>query len=98
VEACVGIDEIFQGQFILSVFPNPTNGIIQLLADFNEEASPVIRIFDTQGNRLFTGSFTTTNKILHKQFDLSQYPGGIYYLQMIIGNKSKTIRIIKTSS
>lgn len=96
VEPCLGIDEINVAHFSLSLFPNPTPGIFNLSASFSEESDPVIRIFDAQGNRLFSGSFYTLNKTIQKQFDLSQNASGIYYLQMINGKYSKTIRIIKT--
>ena len=96
VESCVSIDELNSAHFKLSIFPNPTHGIINLSADFTEESEPIIRIFDARGIRLFTGSFLTTNRGIQKQFDLSQYPGGIYYLQMINGKFSQTIRIVKT--
>ncbi len=94
IESCVGIDELNGAHFILSIFPNPTTGIFNLSASFTEESDPVIRIFDAQGNRLFSGSFSTSNKTIQKQFDLSQYAGGIYYLQMINGKKSKTMKVV----
>ena len=94
VESCVGIEEIKAGQFSLSVFPNPSPGIISLSASFNDEAIPVISIFDARGNRLFTGSFPTSNKTLQKQFDLSQYPEGIYYIQLTNNNISKTMKVV----
>jgi len=94
VESCVGIDEMNSGQFSMSVFPNPSTGIINLSASFAEEASPVISIFDGSGNQLFTGIFKTSYSTIQKQFDLSQYPKGIYYLQITIGKKSKTAKVV----
>jgi hypothetical protein len=97
VEPCIGINEFGHDKFNVQVFPNPSNGIFNLFAVFTEETMPTIKVLDATGRLLFTGLFNTSNNILLQPFDLTQYPDGTFYLQLINGNYSRTIRLIKTS-
>lgn len=74
----------------LSIYPNPTNGILNIrIADLNEGLT--VEIFDILGKKLNTKAFTENNN----QIDISDLPVGMYMLKATSSNSSYTTRIIK---
>jgi hypothetical protein len=74
----VGLKEIDESTFDIS--PNPTNDFITI-SKLNEIADDFsLTIFDAQGKEIFTrNNIVTKNSI---KFDVSEYPNGIYFLQL----------------
>jgi PKD repeat protein len=79
-----------QGDLRLGVFPNPTPGIVQVVA---AEAPDHLRLLDMNG-RLYQEiiSCSTQNTL-----DLSTLPDGFYVIQYIRGRQVRNIRIGKVS-
>jgi hypothetical protein len=72
----------------IKLYPNPTNGILQL-KNINEPYS--YKIYDVSGKIL---KYQTNT--LNKQIDISSFSSGLYYLEVIVQNRTKkTIKIIK---
>jgi hypothetical protein len=75
----------------LSVFPNPTDGIVYLNWD-NSLSGPIdVRVIDMQGKTLFINHFTNNGKA---QFNLSNYPKGIYLIWMKDKNQVQTQKVV----
>ncbi len=69
--------EISQDNFKISVYPNPTNGIVSI----NSNAEILeIDVFSLNGEKLFSSKNKTT-------IDLSCYPKGIYFLSLKFKNE-----------
>lgn len=81
-----GIEEIELSSFEL--YPNPTTGIVQIV--MNENMTNLSKLLDITGKVLFELVLTDTNTSL----DLSDYPAGIYFLQ--VGTETK--RLVITDS
>lgn len=78
----------------LSLFPNPNNGIFFLSKDNLEPLT--YKIYSIQRELLNSGAFNS----LRKQFDLSDYTNGTYFLEVfpIEDETQKTIlKIVKTN-
>ncbi|MDC9721384.1 MAG: Ig-like domain-containing protein [Urechidicola sp.] len=74
----------------LSIYPNPTNGLLNIqIADYNEDLT--VEIFDILGKKVESKVFVENNN----QINLSNLPTGIYLLKATASNKSYTTRIIK---
>jgi hypothetical protein len=97
VESCVGIHEPVVNQINLNVFPNPLTSTFTLHALFTNDCTPMVRIYENTGALIFTGTYKTSTCSLTQQFDISQYPSGIYFLQVLNNKTSKTLRLLKTS-
>lgn len=65
------------------VFPNPSNGIFNISS---KTAFNNIRVFNSLGQQILE-----TN---HSQIDLSQYPRGMYFLELSSDSKKSTHKII----
>jgi hypothetical protein len=78
------------------IYPNPTSGIVNIeyiLSDENEKFN--ISVTNSNGQLLQTLSNLSNQIGINKtQFDLSSYTEGIYFIQIRIGNKIETAKII----
>jgi len=72
------IEAISVGNNQFSLYPNPTNDIISVIAR-NEAIFPTTaKVFDLLGNVVFID----TNHLTNRQIDLSNRPNGIYFLHL----------------
>jgi hypothetical protein len=72
----------------LIVYPNPTNGILNLKLDSNIKSD--VRLFNVAGQQLINTTFEGTEQ----QIDLSNFGQGIYLLQVATDGKITTKKII----
>lgn len=78
--------------FNIQVYPNPTDGQIQLSLEAVSFDKLIYRIMDLNGKQLAVESISTTSSLL--SFDL--YPAGVYLLDILSNNQSiQTFKIIK---
>lgn len=73
----------------INVFPNPTNGIVNVSGNANVILQLVI--YDMTGKQIFSN----TNFKKEMRIDLSKFPNGIYTLKTVTKNAVKTQLIIK---
>ncbi|MCX6278375.1 MAG: T9SS type A sorting domain-containing protein, partial [Bacteroidetes bacterium] len=75
------------------VYPNPTTG--NFLFEINGE-SPVdkimVNVYGIMGEKILTATLTSEHK---HAFSLSDRPSGVYFIRVITGDKSETLKIIK---
>lgn len=78
--------------FNIQVYPNPTDGQIQLSLEAVSFDKLMYRIMDLNGKQLAVESISTTSSSL--SFDL--YPAGVYLLDILSNKQSiQTFKIIK---
>lgn len=75
----------------LKYYPNPTSNSIILEFTHSSETA-LINIYDLNGKLLLNQDWNTFKCI---SIDLSTYPCGIYYFQLILDGKSNGIKITK---
>jgi len=86
----VGIADVEENGQGVSVYPNPTNGILFVETRF--VASPQqteYRVFNLTGQQIFSGKATGT-----LQIDFSGQPKGMYVLQVVDGDRVITKKIV----
>ena len=99
ISSCVGINEFKQTENTCVIYPNPTDGILNIECDalslpkreiLNEIYD--IKIMDALGQLVLVSTLT----IQHSSFNISHFNSGIYYVK-IFGNKGTNItkKIIK---
>lgn len=73
----------------LNVYPNPSNGLINLKTNMNTEY--LIMVFNASGNILLNKSSNKPEDVL----DLSRFPDGIYFLRITSNGQSYVRKISK---
>ncbi|MFL5765225.1 MAG: T9SS type A sorting domain-containing protein [Bacteroidia bacterium] len=78
----------------LSVFPNPNSGVFILQYKDAKASSLMLEIRNSHGQLVFHSSEKCSNGVIVKNIDLSKEPKGIYFLEVIAGNKISTKKIV----
>ena len=85
--------------FQLSAFgcyPNPTNGLFNIMLNSKEVQTIEIAVFNQEGKNVYQGEVSTPLGAYSKTVDLSEQPAGIYFLKITENGKvSHTKKIIR---
>lgn len=81
------------GTGILSLYPNPTNGLVNITLENTGTERFALDVYDIYGRTVYTQSIVPVDgKILHAT-DLSGLPGGIYFVRLTSHSASYTSKI-----
>jgi hypothetical protein len=69
------------------------DGIIDLSFTLKEEGTPKVLVYNVYGDKVFSGKPDLMNNQYQLKIDLSKKQHGNYYLMIIQGNSSKTMRL-----
>jgi hypothetical protein len=101
----IGLSEAIPGQLTaieyfntepetkITVYPNPSSGIFNLILDNVDKNITEIRILTLSGSNVFKDSYESFGNLL-LEIDISNYPTGIYILSVKTGNKLYTEKLI----
>jgi subtilisin-like proprotein convertase family protein len=89
VDVCSGIAES-NGSSSL-VYPNPTSGVFTIELSETPSAPVTVEVINSLGQTV--DAFTMSSTL--KQVDLSQEESGIYFVRVINGSNTSTIRVVK---
>ncbi|MEM9528042.1 MAG: T9SS type A sorting domain-containing protein, partial [Bacteroidota bacterium] len=78
----------------LEVFPNPTEGNLELRLDLPEAAELRATVYDGMGRQLLYQEFGRQLR-LAEQLDFGAFPAGIYLLRLEAGGAARTVRVIR---
>ena len=89
----INVSENLDGEIAVSVSPNPTSGLIGVSINVAElETSPEIEIYSSSGETVYRTAVDGTETII----DISGVAEGIYFLKVAIGEKSATVKFLKS--
>jgi hypothetical protein len=71
----------------MSVFPNPSNGRVNLQFSTDAAATAAVKISDLAGRVVFSSSFEHTGGVFNREIDLSTAPKGMYIVEMSAGDQ-----------
>lgn len=79
---------------VFSLFPNPTSSTVSIeIAEDQQEKDSRILVFSSVGETIFEKDVTAgTNRV---DFDLSQFPSGIYFIQLSNGDFNYKKSVVK---
>ena len=93
VAGSTAITEIFSlTKFTLS--PNPATNAVQVDATFSEKLSLDISLINARGEKLFKNKIET--ETLSRQIDLTDYPSGIYLIELRSGQQVSYKKLVVT--
>ena len=72
----------------LSVFPNPTAGVINIVSDSLRSADPVLYIQNIDGKLVQEKHIEAEGPVFRSSLDLSSYARGVYFVRLIDGQLS----------
>lgn len=78
----------------IQIAPNPTNGQVQIRADFQEQQDLKLELYNNIGQSLYKKS-TSGSATIREQIDLTDQPKGMYILQVSTANKHVTKKVIR---
>lgn len=80
-------------QASFKIYPNPTTGnfILELTGDLTAQ-NVTVDIYGMRGEKVASASLTGE---LRHEFSLSDSPVGLYFIRVISGDKSESLKIIK---
>ncbi len=78
----------------LSVYPNPTNGVLNMSLAFSEHTQS-LRLIDLYGKTLATKNVAASEAVHHLTFDLTAYPAGIYYVEWVSGLERGVEKVVR---
>ena len=85
-------NEEVEDELKISIAPNPTTGIVYLTMNANEVTTPIIRILSADGKLLRMEELPHANGTF--PLDLSEYPSGLYFMQIQSGEDVITEKIM----
>ena len=93
-EACVSlsVDEPGQADHGLVVFPNPSQGLVQL--KFEGHAAGELNVYDMAGRSVHAERFVASGESIYA-LDLSHLPPGIYTLHLQDADRRFTTRLVR---
>jgi hypothetical protein len=77
--------------FIIEIFPNPSEGYISVNLDEKIFGEWIVEVFSNQGKKVFANSYQHINSVL---IDVSGFQKGIYVVRVVAGNEISTRKII----
>lgn len=91
----LGVKNKEQQTQVVSVFPNPSEGIINVEFDVNTTDVVVVEIFDIAGRKLFSQQVPVFAGANQKAFDISTLQTGVYLLKVVVNEIYFSQRIVK---
>ena len=90
----VGLYEL-ENNIQISMFPNPTNGIVNLSIEGLAGQAVNAKVLNSIGAEVQSTDFGTLSGIWNKEINLLGQASGVYFLNITVGNENISHRIIK---
>ncbi len=78
----------------LSLFPNPSNNIINIQGDWENENNR-INLFDISGKLIFQKEINSYGNNINEELNISDFPNGIYFIEIKSDTQTFKEKIIK---
>ena len=88
----VGVNENTSENFV--VYPNPSNGRLNIQFDLDQLKNPEIRLLSMDGKMIFKETVNETKGSYKNTFDLSRQPKGIYILSVVADNRKIDRKVV----
>lgn len=82
----------------LAVFPNPTEGVLQVQYTATQQGAVQMNLTDLTGKVILAKEIDAFSGVLTDVLDLKTLPDGVYFLNVVQGNEAKTEKIILQKS
>jgi len=90
----IGDDEAIAGEGEISVFPNPTTGMLNIYASFGQKDNIEIKLLNALGQEVYSVSLQEAS-VISEQLDMSTLSAGLYMLKVTKGGTNFFSKVIK---
>lgn len=77
----------------INIYPNPSNGIFNISIEINKISNGSIDIYNSIGSKVYMKDLQNNTDLMHT-VDLSTMPKGMYFVKIIVNEKSFTKELI----
>jgi photosystem II stability/assembly factor-like uncharacterized protein len=88
-----GVKDIDDPNSLVKIFPNPTNGILNIQLKNTDQTVQAIRLLSSSGQLINIGKPNLNSGNI--QFDLSGLVSGMYFLQVSFSGKTELVKVLK---
>lgn len=78
----------------LTVFPNPNNGLFNIVYQVNNSKNFNVQVLNTLGQEVFSESLTNYSGLYNRSIDLAKYSKGIYMVRVTDGNSFAIRKVV----
>jgi len=78
----------------LIIYPNPTRNRITFIYQCNSKDNPRLKIYNNAGQLVFEKDYPSFSGLIKDVIDLNEQNKGIYFIEIISGNKRVTKRVV----
>jgi minor extracellular serine protease Vpr len=90
----VSVDKVVNSTLSWSLFPNPSNGRINVISTAGKVDHALLQVVDISGKMVVQQNWALKQGINQTHIDLSGFPGGLYLVKMITGSGQSTVKVI----
>lgn len=92
-EICDDIDDIYDVESI-SVYPNPSDGIINLALEGVKSQRATVTVLNTSGTKIYEKQIEVRGERVDHQIDINDQPEGVYLVKTKVNNESITRKVV----
>jgi PKD repeat protein len=78
----------------LEIFPNPNDGKFDIIISTLEDGKAEVKLYNNLGKLMFTTEVYTSSTDNRFSFDCSNYPSGVYYMNVRAGNETMKRKLV----
>ncbi|WP_165864979.1 T9SS type A sorting domain-containing protein [Rufibacter latericius] len=78
----------------LQLFPNPTNGEVNINFFSQKKAKSQVRVVDSQGKTVYQDDLGTVQGQVYKRYDLTKFGKGLYVVQVQLGKSAQSGKVV----
>jgi len=90
-----GLEELEDALDGLSVYPNPARDIFHVRMQGVESGRITLQVYNVKGQLVNQGSYSDLGSEFYTRIDLSDYPAGVYHMQLIDGERILHRKIVR---
>ena len=91
---CTGLNDIDNNDLIISIYPNPTEGLFSINSNKTKLKNLKLEIIDFNGRTVLKKELQNNGGVISEQIDISDKAKGVYIIRLLNGNLVKTFKVL----
>ncbi len=91
---CTNLNNVNFEEFYISVYPNPSTGLVNITSSLTQIPSINMQIFNELGACILTREIPNNSGIFNEKVSLENYSKGVYFIRLSTGKQYKVFKIM----